>query len=149
MQQNTTKTFVEVGSNVEVVVIANASGSFALNVSDVPPTARGGAVILSQDGTQTVALTDGLQSGQGQFVFQRPRDFLRDNGHVGGLRLLDHRIEFGVGPGHAPSGRSHGGGRPDDRDNSRDHRGRGRIRVQLGRFLEHLAGLAVGWERRG
>ncbi len=67
--QNLAKTFVEVGGNVEVLVVANAAGTFALNVADVPPTARGGAVLFGEDNIQTVGLTDGLQSGQDQFTF--------------------------------------------------------------------------------
>jgi len=63
------KTYVEVGGNVELLVVANAAGTFALNVADVPPTARGGAVVIGDKGTQTVGLTEGLQAGQDQFTF--------------------------------------------------------------------------------
>jgi hypothetical protein len=63
------KTFVEVGGTVELLVVANAAGLFSLSVSDVPPAARGGALALTENGTQTVALTEGLQGGQRNFTF--------------------------------------------------------------------------------
>jgi hypothetical protein len=60
--------FVSVASNVELVIIPAASGQFMLNVDDVPSTARGGAVLFSRDGVETMALTDGLRDGRRSFV---------------------------------------------------------------------------------
>ncbi len=65
---NAQQTYVDVGGNVELVVVANVAGSFNLSVGDVPSTARGGAVVLSPAGTQVVSFTDGLRTGLTDFV---------------------------------------------------------------------------------
>jgi hypothetical protein len=57
-----------VGGNVEVIVVAGVAGTFNLDVANVPATARGGAVLLSPNGSQAVAFTDGLRAGTTQFT---------------------------------------------------------------------------------
>jgi hypothetical protein len=64
------RTYVEVGGNVEVVVLAGVSGTFKLDVSDVPQTARGGAVVLDSTGSQLLAFTNDLRDGTTQFLVQ-------------------------------------------------------------------------------
>jgi hypothetical protein len=66
------KTYVQVGGNIEVVVVADPARTYALNVSDVNETARGGALILSPDGTQVISLTDALRAGVQDFSFDVP-----------------------------------------------------------------------------
>ena len=51
-------TFVSVGGNVEMIVLENAAGTFNLDVSNVPATARGGAVQLSANGFSSSEFTD-------------------------------------------------------------------------------------------
>jgi hypothetical protein len=63
------RTFVEVGGNVQVMVMAAVSGTMTLSIGDVQPTARGGAVLITPGQTQTVALTDGMRSGERSFSF--------------------------------------------------------------------------------
>src|SRR5262249_40654315 len=66
------KTYVEVGGNIEVVVVADVSGLFQLSVADVDATARGGALIIGPGGTQVVSLTDALRAGVQNFSFDVP-----------------------------------------------------------------------------
>ncbi len=63
------RTYVEVGGNVEVLVLAAVSGTFTLNLADIQSTARGGAVVLTPDRVQSVALTDAMRDGQRTFQF--------------------------------------------------------------------------------
>jgi hypothetical protein len=63
LSSNLGQTFVSVGGNVEVVVTANAAGSFNLDVGNVPGSARGGAVVLSANGSQEFSFTDALREG--------------------------------------------------------------------------------------
>jgi hypothetical protein len=56
-------TFVSVGSNVEVVVMANQAGTFKLDVGNVPELARGGALLVSDAATLVLSLTDAFRSG--------------------------------------------------------------------------------------
>ncbi len=78
--------YVNVGGNTTVVVIPVSSGTvspssatfslkaaavsstYTLTVSDVPPTARGGYVVLGQDGNRLVSLTDDLRTGTKEFL---------------------------------------------------------------------------------
>jgi hypothetical protein len=66
------KTYVEVGGNIEVVVVADVAGAFRLTVADVNPTARGGALVIGPQGVQQFALTDALRAGVRDFVFDVP-----------------------------------------------------------------------------
>ncbi len=66
------KTFVEVGGNVELIVMASVSGRFSLSVDDVSPTARGGAVMLTDRGVELTGFTDALRAGQRQFQLDVP-----------------------------------------------------------------------------
>ncbi len=69
VSNNIARTFIEVGGNVQVLVMAAVSGTFTLNVADVQATARGGAVLLAPGQTQAVALTDALRGGKNSFTF--------------------------------------------------------------------------------
>ena len=66
------RTFIEVGGNVELLVLAGQAGTFKLDVSDVPALARGGAVVLSPVGDQVMSFTDALRSGTMEFNNQIP-----------------------------------------------------------------------------
>jgi hypothetical protein len=70
VQNNETKTYVEVGNNVELLVVANPSGAFNLNVADVPLTARGALALFTADATQTFELTDSIRGGTSFFSFE-------------------------------------------------------------------------------
>jgi hypothetical protein len=63
-------TFVEVGGNVELMVVAGARGTFTLNVGDVGAQARGGAVVINQGAADSIALTDAMRGGTTQFDFR-------------------------------------------------------------------------------
>lgn len=65
---NTARTYIEVGGNVEVIVMAGVSGTFRLNVSDVQNTARGGGAIFSSGKVETFAMTDAIRGGA--FAFE-------------------------------------------------------------------------------
>ena len=54
--------YVSVSSNVELVVIPLVSGRYNLDVSDVPDTARGGAIVLRDGQQDPLAFTDDLQN---------------------------------------------------------------------------------------
>ncbi len=56
------QSYVDVGGNVEVVVLANATGTFNVNVANVGATARGGAVLLSDLGASELEFTSDLRS---------------------------------------------------------------------------------------
>jgi hypothetical protein len=61
------KAFVQVGGNVELVVIPNPIGTYELNVADAPARARGGAVYFGDHGFAIRSLTDELRAGASQF----------------------------------------------------------------------------------
>jgi hypothetical protein len=63
------KTYVEVGSNVEVVVVGGAQGIYRLNVADVPERARGAAVLLGNAFQQAIPLTAAIRTGERSFTF--------------------------------------------------------------------------------
>jgi hypothetical protein len=69
---NLPRAFVEVGGNVEVVVIANPSSEYLLRVADVPARARGAAVYFSQQATTPFSFTNDLRSGVGAFEILSP-----------------------------------------------------------------------------
>ena len=61
-------TFVEVGGNVEIIVIANPVGEYDLTVSNVPALPRGTVVTLNNNpNNKPRSLTDELRSGQTNF----------------------------------------------------------------------------------
>lgn len=64
---NLSRTFVEVGGNVELVVIAQPSGAFNLLVSDVPPLARGGWAYLGNQQSTVQLLTAAIRGGERSF----------------------------------------------------------------------------------
>jgi hypothetical protein len=59
--------FLVIGT-IELVVLPSSGGAFQLTVSDVPPAARGGAVLFGLSGDQTEDLTDPLRDGTTQFT---------------------------------------------------------------------------------
>jgi hypothetical protein len=61
--------FVEVGGNVEVVVIPNVNGRYRLDVTDVPAAARGGVVFLGRQSNMVQTFTDELRGGTRSFEF--------------------------------------------------------------------------------
>ena len=67
VQRTIPNAFVEVGGNVEIVVVPNVNGQFRLNVADVPPTARGGAVFLGRQSQMVQTFTNGLRGGTRSF----------------------------------------------------------------------------------
>jgi len=97
--------FVSVTGNVEVLVIPTLGGRFVLNVSNVPKTARGGAVILGMD-NQVVQLTDAFRAGTRRFEFVV--SFSTDTGPIGVIRpggtLPTNAVATGtlVAPGASP-----------------------------------------------
>ncbi len=62
-------TYVEVGGNMELVVVAAASGTFTLNVATAGAASRGGAAVITNGGVQPVALTDAIRGGTDRFEF--------------------------------------------------------------------------------
>jgi hypothetical protein len=61
--------YVNVGGNIDVVVLPASSGQVGLQVSDVPATARGGLVFLGPAGDMQQSLTDPLRAGTTSFTF--------------------------------------------------------------------------------
>jgi hypothetical protein len=66
------RTFMQTGGNVEVMVLAGVTGTFTLNIADVPTTARGGFVVVNGDKVQTAALTDAIRAGARTFEVTIP-----------------------------------------------------------------------------
>lgn len=62
------QTFVQVGGSVELIVLANPSGTYRLNVADVPQFARGGAVLLSPESSELLSFTYALRNQTTSFV---------------------------------------------------------------------------------
>jgi hypothetical protein len=61
--------YVNVGGNIDVVVLPASSSQVGLQVSDVPATARGGLVFLGPQGNTQQSLTDPLRAGTTSFTF--------------------------------------------------------------------------------
>jgi hypothetical protein len=61
--------YVNVGGNIDVVVLPASSGQVGLQVSDVPATARGGLVFLGPQGNTQQPLTGALRAGTTSFTF--------------------------------------------------------------------------------
>jgi hypothetical protein len=74
VQRSIPNAFVEVGGNVEIVVIPNVNGQYRLDVADVPPSARGGVVFLGRQREMVQTFTNELRGGTRSFNFD-----LRDN----------------------------------------------------------------------
>jgi hypothetical protein len=70
------KTYIDVGGNVELLVLADVAGTFGLTVGSVHATARGGALIIGPDGTQSISITDQLRAGVSEFTFTIPSNSL-------------------------------------------------------------------------
>jgi hypothetical protein len=60
--------FIEVGGNIEVIVIANPLGAYDLEVSNVPALPRGTIVQVSNSATTVTPITNQLRSGQTSFT---------------------------------------------------------------------------------
>jgi hypothetical protein len=84
-------TFVSVGSNVEMIVMENAAGTFNLDVGNVASTAQGGAVLLSASGFSEDAFTAALQAGATAFA-------LALGGETGGTTSSSAPGETTTGP---------------------------------------------------
>ena len=73
LTSNLSQTFVSVGGNVEVVVTANAAGTFNLDVGNVPGSARGGAVVLERRRQPGVFVHRRLARGDDQLPVEPER----------------------------------------------------------------------------
>jgi hypothetical protein len=73
LNDNIDNSFVSVVGNIEVIVAAVppdiSNANFTLTVGDLPATARGGVVLLTQDSDQMQGLTTALQGGTTTFTF--------------------------------------------------------------------------------
>ncbi len=63
------RTFVEVGGNVEIMVIAEPRGIYQLDVANVSARARGGAIYLGRETVEVRSITDALRTGSRSFSF--------------------------------------------------------------------------------
>jgi hypothetical protein len=63
------RTYLNVGGNVEVMVLAGLIKSYTLTLSDVQPTSIGGAVLFSQGTVASSSLTEAIRQGQTVFEF--------------------------------------------------------------------------------
>jgi len=97
LASNLSQTFVSVGGNVEVVVSANAAGTFNLDVGNVPGSARGGAVTLNFGSSQEFSFTAALREGTSSFQLS-----LSDS--------ADAANGSSTGPADTPGAPSPGGG---------------------------------------
>jgi hypothetical protein len=70
VSSNVANTYVNVSGNVELVVMANASGSYQFGVADVAADARAGAVVLSEETTQVLSFTDAIRAGADTFTVE-------------------------------------------------------------------------------
>lgn len=59
---NLRQTFVEVGGNIELIVIANPVGEYELSLADVPARARAGVVYFGREGPKRDTFTEALRS---------------------------------------------------------------------------------------
>ena len=66
------QSYVSVGGNVELIVVAGLTGTFKLDVGNVPLTARGGAVVLDSLGEQLASYTSALRDGVTNFLVDVP-----------------------------------------------------------------------------
>jgi hypothetical protein len=62
---NISQSYVSVGGNVELVVVAGLAGTFQLDVKNVPQEARGGAVTFDANGSKTTSFTEGSPGSPG------------------------------------------------------------------------------------
>jgi hypothetical protein len=65
---NLPNTFVEVGGNVELVIIPNPTGIYRLSVANVPPHARGGYVHFGHLAPMAAPITAALRAGDSSFT---------------------------------------------------------------------------------
>lgn len=61
------KTYGEFGGNAEVIVVADAVGTYNLNIANVPARARGGAILLGQNFNEVLNFTPEIRSGRRSF----------------------------------------------------------------------------------
>src|SRR4029078_5180377 len=69
-------TFVEVSSNIEVIVKVNPRGTYQLQVADVPVRARGATVYFGLTGRSPESLTVALRAGTRSFNLVSPDPIL-------------------------------------------------------------------------
>jgi hypothetical protein len=79
LRNDTGCTYVDVTGNIVVMVIpecgaagggGGGAGTYLVNVSNIAPTARGGALFLGRTENKLVSLTDALRSGTTSFALQ-------------------------------------------------------------------------------
>lgn len=70
LANNLSNSFVEVGGNVELLVIAQPTGSYQLNIANVPVLARGGWAYLGNQGSGVTVelLTAQMRDGRSSFL---------------------------------------------------------------------------------
>ena len=64
LSNNLSETYVQVGGNVELLVIAQPRGAYDLTISDVPPLARGGYAYFGSQRTEIQSLTSQIRVDQ-------------------------------------------------------------------------------------
>ncbi|MGE3242498.1 MAG: FG-GAP repeat domain-containing protein, partial [Pirellulales bacterium] len=62
LTSNLPQTFIEVGGNLELIVIANPVGNYELTLADVPARARAGVVYFGRQGAEHDTFTDALRA---------------------------------------------------------------------------------------
>ncbi len=70
LNRSSSQAYVQVGRNLDFVVIPRAQGSYQLEVSNLPPLPRMGAIILSQNQTEFFDLTTDVRGGRSSFEFR-------------------------------------------------------------------------------
>jgi hypothetical protein len=72
VSNTSSRTYMETGGSIEVMVLAGVTGNLAISIADVQATARGGAVIFDGGQVQSVAMTDAIRGGARDFEFEIP-----------------------------------------------------------------------------
>lgn len=72
--QNMPKTYVQVAGNIELIVVADAVGTYRLDIANIPTQPRGALGILNNATTQFVSLTPQIRSGITSFQFNASLD---------------------------------------------------------------------------
>jgi hypothetical protein len=72
------RAFVEVGGNVEVMVLAAPLGAYQLTVADVPQHARGGFVLFGADRIERGLFTEAMRAGVRTFTLDAGSDPILD-----------------------------------------------------------------------
>ncbi len=70
LERSISQAYVQVGRNLDFVVIPQAQGSYELQISNLPPLPRMGAVLLSQSRTDVFDLTADVRAGKNTYEFR-------------------------------------------------------------------------------